>query len=247
VPVIGTLVAFVRDYVWAAAVLTRHVRRPRPPVEWLEGHRAPVVLLPGVYETWQFLAPLGFRLHRRGHPVHVVTGLGHNSAPIVPSAEVAWRYLVEHDLHGALVVAHSKGGLIGKHLMVVQETTGGRRIDRMLAVATPFSGSPWADLAPIASLRAFRRRDRVVTMLSADAKSNARILSVYPEHDQFLPGGSELDGAENVRLDVDGHFRVLASPALFEVVDRWAAAPTAAQAVASGAAAADATRNDPTK
>ncbi|WP_207457457.1 esterase/lipase family protein [Herbiconiux sp. SYSU D00978] len=235
---IGKIAGVLLDYVWAGAVELRHVLRPNPPKRWLEGTRAPVILLPGVYETWQFLALVGHRLHRRGHPVHVVAGLRHNSSPIAPSADIVWNYLVEHDLRHVLVVAHSKGGLIGKHLMVVQEATGGRRIDRMLAVATPFSGSPWADFAPISSLRAFRRHDRVVSMLAADARSNARILSVYPKLDQFLPKGSELEGAENVRLDVVGHFRVLVAPTLLEAVDRWASAPTAEEAVSRGADAA---------
>ena len=229
--------ALIQDYLWAVAVELRHVRRPRPPKRWLQGHRAPVVLLPGVYETWQFLALVGARLHAKGHPVHVIAGLRHNSSPIAPSAQVVWDYLVEHDLRDVLLVAHSKGGLIGKHLMVVQEATGGRRIDRMIAIASPFAGSPWADLAPISTLRAFRRRDPVVTMLAADARSNARILSVYPRFDQFLPSGSALQGAENVRIDVDGHFRVLASDELYEVLDRWASAPTAQQAVSRGAEA----------
>ncbi len=75
-------------------------------------------------------------------------------------------------------------------------------------------------------------------MLAADARSNERILSVYPKLDQFLPKGSELEGAENVRLDVVGHFRVLVAPALLEVIDRWASAPTAEEAVSRGAQAA---------
>ena len=39
--------------------------------------------------------------------------------------------------------------------------------------------------------------------------ANARITSVYAVFDTLIPGGSELTGAENVRLDLGGHFRIL--------------------------------------
>lgn len=39
---------------------------------WAGGTRHPVVLVPGVWEPWQFLRGIGERLHEAGHPVHVV-------------------------------------------------------------------------------------------------------------------------------------------------------------------------------
>jgi triacylglycerol lipase len=55
--------------------------------------------------------------------------------------------------------------------------------------------------------------------LGANLAANARITSIYSRLDPLIPGGSELDGAKNVRLSVVGHFRPLASPALFVAVE----------------------------
>ena len=71
---------------------------------------------------------------------------------------------------GVVLVAHSKGGLIGKHMMLVNDTAG--RIDRLVAITTPFGGSryPYWMLDP--TLRAFRPTDRTMSMLAASAGVN---------------------------------------------------------------------------
>jgi alpha-beta hydrolase superfamily lysophospholipase len=176
--------------------------------DYLTGARQAVVVIPGVYETWHFMRPLMDVLHDRGHPVHVLTGLRHNVRPVPASAEDVMAYLREHDLHGVLVLAHSKGGLIGKYAMTRLDPDG--RIDRMVAVSTPFGGSVYAELAPVRHLRAFRATDPVIAGLARELDANARITSVYGVFDTLIPGGSELAGARNMRLEVGGHFRILA-------------------------------------
>ena len=39
-----------------------------------EGDKRPVVILPGVYETWHYLRPVAEALNRAGHPIHLVHG-----------------------------------------------------------------------------------------------------------------------------------------------------------------------------
>ena len=56
--------------------------RPRPaPAAWSHGSTGlpEVVLLPGVYEHWTFLRPLGDALSAAGHRIVVVHGLGMSS------------------------------------------------------------------------------------------------------------------------------------------------------------------------
>lgn len=179
--------------------------------------RVPVLLLPGVYETWQFMRPIADRMHRRGHPVHVVTGLGRNRGSVDASAALVSDYLEEHDLRDVVIVAHSKGGLIGKFVMLRHDPEG--RVASMVAVSTPFSGSRYARYLPIRSLRAFSPKDAITLMLAGNEEVNARIVSVFGPFDPHIPGGSSLPGARNVLLDSSGHFRVLRSAQLLDLID----------------------------
>jgi len=180
------------------------------------GDKAPVVLLPGVYETWQFLKPLAARLYADGHPVHVLADLKRNVMPIPDAAALAARYIADHDLTGVVLVAHSKGGLIGKHLMLVNDPDG--RVDRLIAIATPFSGSSRARYFLNRELRDFIPTGKVLAMLSASADVNSRITSIYGTLDAHIPEGSELPGATNVQFPVVGHFRILADERVISTV-----------------------------
>ncbi|HEY0260939.1 MAG TPA: alpha/beta hydrolase [Lacisediminihabitans sp.] len=194
----------------------RHLLRPTTPERYLGGDRPPVLLLPGIYETWQFLLPVADRLHRLGHPIHVLTGLGYNRGTIPDAAALAERYLEDRDLRGVILVAHSKGGIIGKRLMV-DDRDG--RIARLIAVNSPFGGSSLARFAPNRALRVFSPRDPILTALAANLEANSRITSIYSRLDPLIPEGSRLEGATNVELDLVGHFRPLGSVRLMAEVE----------------------------
>lgn len=209
--------AAVADRLYQLRVQATHVVGRTPSERYRVGVLAPVLLLPGVYETWQFLRPVADRLNALGHPIHTLPQLGYNLLTIAASAELAQRYLDENDLVGVVIVAHSKGGLIGKHMMVSDDRDG--RIDRLIAVNSPFRGSTLADWTPVRTLRAFSPRDETVMTLAANRAVNARITSIFSRLDPLIPGGSELDGATNIRLPMVGHFRPLGSEALFAAVE----------------------------
>lgn len=192
---------------------------PRP------ARRPRVLVLPGVYESWRFLEPVVQGLHGHGHPVHVVARFGLNRGGVADMTALAAAAVADQDLTDVVVVAHSKGGLIGKALMGRADV--GRRILGMVAVNTPFSGSPYARWLPLRSLRAFLPDDEVITALDAQRADNARIVSVATGFDPHIPTGSVLPGARNVRLATPGHFRSLADPELLPLLlrelDRFAA------------------------
>jgi triacylglycerol lipase len=181
----------------------------------------PVLLLPGVYERWQFMRPVADLLRRQGHPVHVVTRLNWNTAPVAASADLVADYLQRHDLRGVLVVAHSKGGLIGKYAMLHRDPD--RRIDRMIAIATPFAGSAYARFFLLRSIRAFSPGDQTLRTLGEQLEVNTRISSIWAAYDPHIPGGSRLEGATNVVLRSAGHFRILGRRDLLDEVERAAA------------------------
>ncbi|MFT3862268.1 lipase family alpha/beta hydrolase [Micropruina sp.] len=171
-------------------------------------HHTPVVLLPGIWERWPYLEPLARALHAEGHPVHLIASLGSNGSPLEVAAKTVAAFLAERELTGVLLVAHSKGGLIGKLVMLDPEA--GRRVRGLVALSTPFAGSSLA--RPIfrgSPLGVFSPRNRTIIDLSAQRAVNARIVSLLPTHDQVIPEGSRLDGARNVTLEVGGHFRPL--------------------------------------
>ena len=206
---------------WQVGPLLRH----HDPADHLRGRPGlrDVVVLPGIWETWRFMLPIVERLHRAGHPVHAVTALRQNAATVDASADVVAGYLADHGLEDVLVVAHSKGGLIGKALMLRDDS--GPRIRKMLAISTPFSGSVYARFLLLPSLRAFAPDDPTTLRLAADRHVDARITSVWAAFDPHIPGGSMLPGATNRRIDDGGHFRILRNPAVLAEVDRFAASP----------------------
>jgi pimeloyl-ACP methyl ester carboxylesterase len=201
---VRTLVLDYR-FVWWVHLVTRSGRVV--PKRYRDGDREPVLLLPGVYETWRFLRPVADRLNDLGHPVVVVPGLGHNRRPIAATAEVAQRILDAHDLRDVVVLAHSKGGLVGKTMMVSTDREG--RIARMVAVNSPFSGTRWSTVLPNKALRVFSPRDADLLRLAEQLEANRTITSMASRFDAHVTEGSVLPGAVNLEFPVDGHFRPL--------------------------------------
>ncbi len=97
------------------------------------------------------------------------------------------RELAALDLRDVALVAHSKGGLIGKHLLAYDDPDG--RVDRLVAVATPFGGSRLARYAVGSTLRAFLPGDPVIRGLAGERAvqrpHHLDLPALRPEH----PGG----------------------------------------------------------
>lgn len=205
------------DYAYAVGGQVAGFLDRTDPATLQSGDREPVLLLPGIWETWRFLLAVARHLHAAGHPVHVLPGLRRNGAPVAASAELVRDYLAQHDLRHVVVVAHSKGGLIGKYAMLLHDPE--HRIDRMIAVAAPFGGSIYAPYTVLPSLRAFSPTDATTVLLGKNLSVNARITSIYGEFDPHIPGGSDLPGATNVQLPTAGHFRILRLTVLARPLD----------------------------
>lgn len=191
------------------AEATRYANPPHP----REPH---VVLLPGVYETWQFLRPIAEALYARGYPVHAVAEMGHNSGPVHEMAARVARFLEENDLRGVVLVAHSKGGLIGKYVM--GHTRAGERVREMVSVNSPYSGSAFAHVIPVRTVRHFHPRHPTLSMLNESAEVNSRITSICSRYDPLINTHEGMSTATNVPLDAVGHFRILKDPRVLETI-----------------------------
>jgi len=213
------------DYVYAVGRQLRSAVSRVSPDEFLSGTGRHVLIIPGIFEDWRFMLPLIRTLHDAGHPVHVVTVLQRNRLAVPKAAELIAGYLRDRDLTDVLIVAHSKGGLIGKFAMMALDPE--RRLVRMVAVASPFSGSRYAGFMLLPSLRALSPRSAVTLQLSREQRVNERITSIYGLFDPHIPEGSVLPGARNIQLDTGGHFRILAHEETLKTVLEEAAAPPA--------------------
>jgi len=201
--------------IWHAQGARMRRSRPRLPVTF---QHAPILVLPGVFESPTFLDPLVAVIRTTGRPIHRIDALGSNLKRIDESAGIVREYLASNALQNVTIVAHSKGGLIGKQLMVWPESA--ERIRSMIAIATPFGGSRYASHAPLRALRDFAPADAVLRGLAANDDANARILSVFGAFDPEIPDGSRLPGGRNEQLSTAGHFRPLGDPQLHRLLCR---------------------------
>ena len=182
------------------------------------GPRTPILLIPGVYENWRFMQPIAAHLYRAGHSVHVVDKLGYNTGAIPAMAVIVSEYLKSLDLRDVVLIAHSKGGLIAKQALGAPDTF--RRVKHIVAINTPFSGSRYANLFLLPSVRMFSPTGSVIRQLALNLALNRHITSLYSAFDPHIPETSYLNGAENIVLPTVGHFRLIGNPLTVETIDR---------------------------
>lgn len=177
--------------------------------------RIPVVVVQGVLEPWNFLSTVHRRLHEAGHPVHPVAGLGWNLADLGAARDLVLGYLEEHRLEGAVLVGHSKGGLIGRAVLAHPE--GGLRVRGVVATCAPWQGTSlvpaWAARTPLGMFAPGAAEP-------TSAAVTERIISLVPPFDQVIPQGSVLPGAHNRILGICGHHAPTQDRATFEVLHR---------------------------
>jgi hypothetical protein len=175
-----------------------------------------VVLLPGVYETWQFLRPIADVLFARGHVVHAVTSMGHNSGTVEDMASRVAAFLEEKDLRGVVLVAHSKGGLIGKYVMGHTRAAG--RVREMVTINSPFSGSFFGHVIPMRAVRHFHPRHPTLSLLNESVEVNPHITSIVSRYDPLVRAHEAMGDANTVELDAVGHFTVMRDPRVIEAI-----------------------------
>lgn len=175
-----------------------------------------VVLIPGIYESWTFMRPVADLLRDHGYDVHGVDTLRDNRGTIEDMAQRVDEHIRAEGVTSCVLVAHSKGGLIGKYLLAHHNAA--TVIQGLVAVNTPFSGSALARLVPLPAVRVFMPKSPQLVKLTAAAHVNASIVSIYGTFDPHIPGGSHLEGARNVRLETRGHFLPLSDPLVHRAI-----------------------------
>jgi len=164
--------------------------------------------LPGIWEDWRHLHVWAQELHDAGWDVHLLESLGDMTEPVPDLAERVAEHLRLHDLHDVVLVAHSKGGLVGKAVMLGHE---GDRVRGLIACATPFKGAPITQLLPTSELAELSPSSPTIAELGSERSVNSRIIQVEAEWDQSVPP-SPLEGVRHVTLPLTGHSAMLSSP-----------------------------------
>ncbi|MDB5167687.1 MAG: alpha/beta hydrolase [Candidatus Saccharibacteria bacterium] len=213
---IKDLFYWILDYVYVVKEEVASVLSRNTPEQYKTPGSKPIILIPGVYESWRFVRPIANLLHLHGYDVHVVDRLGYNRGTVEEMAEMVKDYITKHHLQKVMIVSHSKGGLIGKYLLTAIKQRG--IVDGLIALNAPFSGSWYAYVLPFRSLRIFIPNSKILTLLAIDQISNSRIVSIYGKFDPHIPGGSRLEGAKNIQLNTYGHFRIINDPVVHRAI-----------------------------
>jgi len=191
--------------------------------------RTPVLLVHGLVDNWSVFSVMQRSLRRRGF-AHVCAW---NYSPLLADVARGAADLGAHIEHiceetgydRVHVVGHSLGGLIARYH--VQRQGGDRRVESLVTLGTPHSGSVLAHAGCTPLIRQLRPGSRVLRELTEPAPGcRTRITAVYSDLDQVvLPTASgRCDhpdlGARNVLVHGIGHMSL---PRHRTVVDEVAA------------------------
>jgi pimeloyl-ACP methyl ester carboxylesterase len=201
----------------------RFVVHRKPPSHYLEyvvAGKSPIILIPGIFGKWTFLQDLGDDISKKGHPVFIVSKLGYNLAGIPASSKIVRELIERYNLENVILIGHSKGGLIGKYLLLHKNED--ERIKGLIAIATPFSGTRSVQRIPLSLYREVSPQSKLIQELKSHTEVNSRIVSIFPEFDNLVSSesGSWLDGAKNIALKTSGHHNILFTQQLRDVVGR---------------------------
>jgi len=220
------LTAWIKDYVYLVSISASTYFTRTPPAHYTENTKegkVPIIFLPGIFERWTFLKPLADHISSLGHPVYVVPQLGPNNILDIPSsARKTYEVISENNLSNVIIVAHSKGGLIGKYLMLHEDKRG--QVIGLIAVATPFHGSSIGKFFPHYSIAELLIDSGVIKYLEKHIEINKKIVSIIPSYDNIIwhKDGSHLEGAlRNLTVPVAGHHRVLADKYVWNIITNW--------------------------
>ncbi len=222
---------WIEDYAYLLHGVQLMFFHKKPPKHYAEGNildKVPVVLIPGVLGTWAFMKDLGDKISSRGYPVFVIPDLGLNLFDI-PSSSKKLDLVIEKILlkeaeqrninksKGVILVAHSKGGLIGKYSLMRQM---GAKILGLIAIATPFSGSGMVEFIEAEPFQELSKNSNIIKELEEAKEINKKIISIIPEFDNHVwaEKGSFLEGAENIKVPVSGHHKIIFDKDVLEKV-----------------------------
>lgn len=212
---------WAKDYLHAVGWQLRMYffrKAPSHYLEFVKENKVPVVLIPGVLSRWAVMKPLADKISLEGHPVYIVPKLGVNFKDIKTSASIVKEIIDENKLKNIVILAHSKGGYIGKYLLKHFNEKG--QIKKLISVGTPYSGTRLSHYLPHTRLREFSPESEMIKEISGYSDINHKIISINPSWDNLIwhENGAYLEGAKNINVKVAGHHIALNHSQVTEII-----------------------------
>ncbi len=168
------------------------------------------ILLPGAWERCEVLKPWARALLEAGFDVRLLPEFDMQEGTLRELGDRLSDYLESNDVEDVVIVAHSKGGLVGKVALTGEQ---GWRIRRIISCGTPYQGAPIAHLSPARlNMRSLVPWNEEIVELAKRNDENSRIIAIRAAWDQNVPSSLELPGARIVTVPVTGHNRLLIAP-----------------------------------
>lgn len=215
------LKVWVHDYLYMIHGAFSSLVYIKPPKHYLGNvldGKIPVVIIPGIFSKWGIMKKIADSISKLGHPVYIVPKLGYNLYTVPDSSKIVADVIDQEKLTNVILLAHSKGGLIGKHALIHHNKQN--KIIGLVAIATPYSGSSMAELIPLDPIQELLKDSHVIKDLDTNTEVNNKIVSICPEYDNHVwsEKGSHLDGAKNILVTVKGHHKIVYDPDVIEIV-----------------------------
>jgi len=212
---------WTRDYLYAVQRGGNAFIFRKPPSHYLghiEDTKPPIILIPGIFEKWHFLQAIADPLSLKGHPVYALEHLGYNTKAIPGAAKLVRELIDEKNLRDIIIIAHSKGGLIGKYLLAF--CNHDNRVKKVIAIATPFGGSRPARFILGEKFKELSPDGETIQKLHRVKGVNDKIVSIFGIFDNHIwpESSSRLEGAENIQVEAYGHHRILNNKKVIEII-----------------------------
>src|SRR3989344_9273957 len=166
---------WIKDFTHLLSAGTIMYLKHTPPDHYL-GHivdgKVPIIILPGLFNQWMFLKPIADIISVLGHPVYVVPKLGSNVMNVPASAKIVREIIEENNLKNVIILAHSKGGIISKYILVNDDPY--KKIKGVISIATPFHGSPGAKFIPHRSIKELSPKSKIILDLKNHPEVNSK-------------------------------------------------------------------------
>ena len=198
------------------------------PFGWVKSRHKPlrdpsirtVVLVHGLGANRACFYPMQAYLAARGHRRQLA--YTHPSCPSIEALAIQLKRRIDDEVKGGRVdiVAHSLGGLIAR--FYVQQLGGDRRVDRVITLGSPHSGTYASMFVPSSFVRQLEPDGPFLDHLAAQPLSKSvRFHTFGAAGDSLiLPRESAmLDGAEHAMFDGHGHNSLLMARAVLAASD----------------------------
>jgi triacylglycerol lipase len=204
--------AWFLDTIFAICGFIQMYLYRNPPEKYLqhdEDKSIPILIIQGYMDRWGFIKSLADKISDCGFQVYVLPELKNNLDDIASSANYVNKYILDKKLKNVIIVGHSKGGLIGKYLIVNEKDRN--KIIGLISISTPFLGSRMANLFRFLKSNQFEPDNKLIKELWSHHEVNKRIIAIFPKVDNVVwTKKSYLEGAkENIYLNTYGHHRIL--------------------------------------